>query len=70
MMNVTTDDIQRDIMEWLRRVREGETLVVFQDDQPVAEFKPIVPPSAPKKRIAGLNAGEIWISDDFDALLP
>jgi class 3 adenylate cyclase len=26
--------------------------------------------TAPQTRVAGLNAGEVWMSDDFDAELP
>jgi len=29
-----------------------------------------VPPSPASPRVAGLNRGQIWVSDDFDAPLP
>jgi antitoxin (DNA-binding transcriptional repressor) of toxin-antitoxin stability system len=52
----------------LHRVLEGETLVVTEDDRPVAEIRPIE--SARKPRPFGLAAGTFVVPDDFDEPLP
>jgi antitoxin (DNA-binding transcriptional repressor) of toxin-antitoxin stability system len=66
---ITLDEIQRDLLGYLRRVQAGETLVIVQAEQPIAELKPI-PSSPPQPRPAGLCAGEFETAADFDAPLP
>lgn len=67
-MKVTVEEIESHPREYLRRVLEGETLVVFRDDRAVAEIRPL-PPSR-KLRPIGLARGEFVVPDDFDAPLP
>lgn len=69
METISIYDIQRDPLGYLRRVENGETLVVFRDDRPVAEIKP-VSPLAPQPRPFGLCAGEFTVPEDFDQPLP
>ena len=69
MSTVSVEEIERNLLGYLQRVREGETLLIVQGDQPVAELKP-VPTSGDELRPYGLCAGEIVVSDDFDAPLP
>jgi len=38
MLNVTLDEIQRDPSKYLRRVEAGETFIILQADQPIAEL--------------------------------
>jgi antitoxin (DNA-binding transcriptional repressor) of toxin-antitoxin stability system len=40
-MNVTVEEITRDPQSILHRVREGETLIVTEQDRPVTEIRPI-----------------------------
>lgn len=72
MVTVTIDDIQRDLVGYLHRVRAGETLLVLEADQPLAEIKPfsdfVVGVGEP--RPFGLCAGDFVVPDDFDAPLP
>lgn len=73
MITVSVDDIQRDLLGYLRRVQAGETLVVTQADKPLAEIKPI-PETAERDmkqlRPYALCEGEFVVPDDFDAPLP
>ncbi len=66
MTTVRVEDIQRDLLGYLRKVEAGETLVILRADQPVAEIKPVARPPRPY----GLCAGEFTVPDDFDSPLP
>ncbi len=66
MTTIRLEDIQQDLLGYLRQVEAGETLIVVRDDRPVAEIRPV--DRAP--RPYGLCAGEFSVPDDFDAPLP
>ena len=61
-----TLDINNDMEELLRQEVEVFFLHVLRE----ALEKMLPDPSVNPPRIAGLNAGQIWVSEDFDALLP
>ena len=67
-MNVSVEDIEKDPHAYLHRVLEGETVVVFEKDQPVAEMRPL--PKRAGKRPMGLAKGDFVVPDDFDDPLP
>ncbi len=69
MTPISIHEIQRDPLGILRRVEEGETLVVLRDEQPVAEIKPVTPASH-QPRPFGLAAGQFTVPQDFDRSLP
>ena len=69
MKTISVQEIQRDLFGILRRVEQGETLLVVRDEQPVAEIKP-VPTQARQPRPYGLCAGEFTVPGDFDHPLP
>jgi len=69
MATITIDEIQLDLLGYLRRVEAGETLLIVQAGKPVAEIIPHEP-SADSFRPFGLCAGEFVVPDDFDAPLP
>jgi antitoxin (DNA-binding transcriptional repressor) of toxin-antitoxin stability system len=76
MVTINIDDIQRDLVGYLHRIQAGETLLVLEANQPLAEIKPfgdfgnhfVVGIGEP--RPFGLCAGEFSVPDDFDAPLP
>lgn len=76
MVTINIDDIQRDLEGYLHRARAGETLLVLEADQPVAEIKPFrafepeFAVGVGEPRPFGLCAGEFVVPDDFDAPLP
>lgn len=65
---VTTDDVQTRLPELLALISYGYEIIIEADSRPVAQLVGI--PDSVKKRIPGLNRGEIWTSDDFDEPLP
>jgi len=69
MVQVSVEEIQRDLTAYLQRVEAGETLIIVRAWQPVAEVKPVVA-RAKVLRPYGLCAGEFAVPEDFDALLP
>jgi antitoxin (DNA-binding transcriptional repressor) of toxin-antitoxin stability system len=68
IMNATVDEIEKHPSEYLHRVLEGETVVVFSADRAVAEIRPLG--SGKGLRPIGLAAGEFVVPDDFDDPLP
>ncbi|MCI0335837.1 MAG: type II toxin-antitoxin system prevent-host-death family antitoxin [Planctomycetes bacterium] len=69
MTTISISEIQRDLSGYLRRVQAGETFVITDRHRPVAEIKPITPPSN-GQRPFGLAAGEFEVPEDFDDPLP
>jgi len=67
-MNVSVEELKRDLDGAIHRVREGETLVVTEQDRPVAEIRPLEAVRRP--RPFGLAAGTFVVPDDFDDPLP
>lgn len=60
MVWVSVEEIRRDLSAYLQRVEAGETLVIVQAGQPVAEVKPIVS-GGKALRPCGLCAGEFSV---------
>lgn len=67
-MNVSVEEIEKDPREYLHRVLDGETVIVFDEDRPVAEMRPI--PKRAGMRPIGLAKGDFVVPDDFDEPLP
>jgi antitoxin (DNA-binding transcriptional repressor) of toxin-antitoxin stability system len=67
-MNVSVEEVEKDPHAYLHRVLDGETVVVFENDQPVAEMRPLTKRAG--KRPMGLAKGEFVVPDDFDDPLP
>jgi antitoxin (DNA-binding transcriptional repressor) of toxin-antitoxin stability system len=69
-MTVTVQDAQQRLLELLSAVSNGSTIIIEKDKKPFARLVGIPTEPKHKKRTAGLNRGEIQVSDDFDAPLP
>jgi prevent-host-death family protein len=69
MLQVSVEEVQRDLTAYLQRVEAGETLIIVRAGQPVAEIKPVAPGSK-QLRPFGLCAGAFTVPTDFDAPLP
>ncbi len=69
MTTISTNEIQRDPLGFLRRVEQGETLLVTRDQLPIAEIKPLAVQNR-QPRPFGLCAGEFTVPDGFDQPLP
>jgi antitoxin (DNA-binding transcriptional repressor) of toxin-antitoxin stability system len=74
MIQISIDEMKRDLPVYLHRVEAGETLVIVKAGKPVAEFKPFTSNSvdspSQKLRPFGLCAGEFIVPDDFNEPLP
>ena len=76
MVTISIDDMQRDLVGYLHRVKAGETLLVLEASLPLAEIKPVrefgehFAVGVGEPRPFGLCAGEFVVPDDFDAPLP
>ena len=70
MLTKTVDirQAQTDLKELLPLVIAGTEIIFARDNTPIARLVPIALPTAP--RVAGLHAGAVWISDDFNEPLP
>ena len=64
---VTVQEAQVRLAELLTLAQTGNEIIIAEDNKPVARLIGI---AGPKRRIAGLQRGKIWVSDDFDAPLP
>ena len=61
---VHINDAEGRLKELVKQVAEGSCVVLSDDDRPVAQLVPV------RERTAGLHAGTIWTSEDFDDPLP
>ena len=67
---VSVGEAQEKLPDLLAQALAGDEVIITEDGKPVARLVP-VPASTPrKKRVAGLNRGAIWTSEDFDEPLP
>lgn len=69
MITITIDEIQSDISGFLNLVQAGNTLLIVQADEPIAEIKP-VSNKVNQLRHFALCAGEFVVPDDFNEPLP
>ncbi|MCP4105313.1 MAG: toxin-antitoxin (TA) system antitoxin [Desulfobacteraceae bacterium] len=65
---VSADNIQAQISELLLLISKGDDIIIEKDNRPFAKLTAIS--GSGRKRIPGLNRGEIWTSEDFDDPLP
>ena len=69
MSIITVQDIQRDLLDFLRRLEAGESFLVVRGEHPLAEVRP-VSAQATQPRPFGLCAGRFTVPPDFDRPLP
>ncbi len=65
---VNLNKVEKQLAELLAIVENNGEIVIAQNGKPLARLESITPQK--KKRIAGLNRGMIWTSEDFDEPLP
>jgi len=69
IVQVSVEEMERDLLAYLQLVENGETLLIVKTGKPVAELRPVF--SSPVRlRPFGLCAGEFTVPDDFDDPLP
>lgn len=57
-------EAQAHLKELVHRVSEGLQVILSENEKPVARITPV------RQRVAGLDPGSIWTSEDFDEELP
>ena len=70
-MTATTIDVaeaQIRLPELVSSVETGAEIILTKDNAPVARLVPVAVTAT--SRVAGLHAGRIWISPDFNEPLP
>jgi len=67
-MNATLEEVENGPAEYLHRVLDGETIIVYQGKRAVAEIRPLA--ESDQLRPVGLAEGEFVVPDDFDDPLP
>lgn len=65
---VNIEDAQAKFSELLNYALEGNEVIIIENSKKLARLIPFSAFDTP--RVAGLNKGKIWMSDDFDAPLP
>ncbi len=65
---VAVRELQNNISELMAFIANGDDIIIEKDSKPFARLIPFSDKTP--KRIAGLNKGRIWMSDDFDEPLP
>jgi len=61
---VNVHEAKTQLSRLLLKVAAGEEIIIARNGEPIARLMPYEP--KPKKRVLGLDAGRVWISDDFD----
>jgi antitoxin (DNA-binding transcriptional repressor) of toxin-antitoxin stability system len=61
---VDIHEAQLHLVELLSLVTTGTEIILTEGSTPLARIVPMV--GAPTPRVAGLHAGAIWTSEDFD----
>jgi len=67
-MEVNIHEAKTHLSRLLTRVAGGEEITIAKAGVPVARLVPVDP--AQGKRPLGVDAGSVWIADDFDAAMP
>jgi antitoxin (DNA-binding transcriptional repressor) of toxin-antitoxin stability system len=67
-MKATIEEVENGAAEYLHRAIDGETVVIYQGERPVAEIRPVTETAT--LRPVGLAAGDFVVPDDFDDPLP
>ncbi len=69
MTTVSLADFQTDALAFVRRAEAGESIVIADQERPVAELKPVARPVG-ESRPFGLCKGQFEVPANFDDPLP
>ncbi len=65
---INLDKVDKQLADLLAIVETTDEILITQNGQPIARLASVS--HSKKKRIAGLNRGTIWTSEDFAEPLP
>ncbi|MGB9178090.1 MAG: type II toxin-antitoxin system prevent-host-death family antitoxin [Pyrinomonadaceae bacterium] len=63
--SVNVDEAKNQLQDLLEMALDGNEVIITEDGKPLARLVPVAL-SKKIKRVAGLNRGKIWTSEDFD----
>ncbi len=66
---INLETVEKQLAELLALAERSGEIVITQNGKPLARLETVASLSK-KKRVAGLNRGTIWTSEDFDEPLP
>lgn len=61
---VSIHDAKANLMELIELALQRDEIIITEADKPPVRLTSVSEPLP--SRVAGLNKGEIWVSDDFD----
>ena len=67
-VEVNVHEAKTHLSRLLKRVMDGEDVVIAKAGRPVARLVPYAQPTAPRR--PGRYGGQIWTADHFDDTLP
>jgi prevent-host-death family protein len=65
---VSVNEAKNQLPDLIALAAEGNEVIITDEGKPLARLVPMT--SSAKQRVAGLNRGQIWTSEDFDEALP
>lgn len=68
MSTVSVHEAKTHLSRLLNRAATGEEIIIARAGKPVARLVPVQPSAG--RRSPGIDAGKLWIADDFDTPLP
>jgi prevent-host-death family protein len=63
---VSVNEAQEKLRDLLAQALAGNEVIITEHGKPVARLVAVPVAPANKKRVAGLDRGTIWTSEDFD----
>ncbi|HEX8922047.1 MAG TPA: type II toxin-antitoxin system prevent-host-death family antitoxin [Pyrinomonadaceae bacterium] len=64
---VNVEEAKNQLHDLLALALAGNEIIITKDGKPLARLVPVT--SRGKQRVAGLNRGTLWVSEDFDESL-
>ncbi|MBT4287986.1 MAG: type II toxin-antitoxin system Phd/YefM family antitoxin [Deltaproteobacteria bacterium] len=68
MQTVNTHEAKTHLSHLLKKVANGEEVIIAKSGKPIAKLVPIKQSTV--RRVPGIDKKQGWIVDDFDAALP
>lgn len=64
MVRLNVHEAKTHLSQFLRRVEQGETILLCRHNRPIAEIRPL-PGVQPKRRVFGLDQGKVIVPPEF-----
>ncbi len=64
MVHLNIHEAKTHLSRYLRKLEQGETILLCRHNRPIAEIRPL-PQSSPKPRTFGLDEGKITLTPEF-----